>query len=206
MSRPHACVKPENQNVHNLNDGIMKSVLRTLLLATSIALSACAAFTPPLSPSAAPDSSTGYIYGRFTLKDVSRGIGHLRMGLAISGPQEYTIQFETKNDLVVLAVPSGSYSINKLVFATYDYAKAGEKPIPGSRLRSPFIVEPGKAYYIGDYLAESGGAAGGGVLNQFWRLSSIRDAYEESTSQFKSKFPLLQGLQTERAAVIEAAR
>jgi hypothetical protein len=129
------------------------------------------------------------------------------MGLALSGPQEYAIQFETKNDLVVLAVPSGSYSINKLVFATYDYVKAGEKPVPRSRLSSPFVVEPGKAYYIGDYVAESnGGAVGGGMVNQSWRLSSIRDAYEESTSDLKSKFPLLKGLDTQRAPIIEAAR
>lgn len=184
----------------------MNSTLRTLLLLTSIALSACAAFTPPLSTADAPTSGTGYIYGRFTLKDVTTGFGHLRMGLGLSGPHEYTIQFETENDLVVIAVPSGSYSISKLVFATYDYAKAGEKPILDSRLASPFIVEPGKAYYIGDYVAESGGTYKGGTTTQSWRLSSIRDAYEDSTSHLKSKFPLLQGLETKRAPVIEAAR
>jgi hypothetical protein len=185
----------------------MNGILRAFLLATlTIALSACASFTPPLSPAAAPSSGTGYIYGRFTLKDTTTGIGHLRMGLELSGPQAYTFQFEREHDLVVIAVPAGSYSISKLVFATYDYGKAGERPIVDPRLSAPFAVESGKAYYIGDYVAESGGRASGLQINQSWRLSSIRDSFEDTTAQFKLKFPLLKGLDIKRAPAIEGAR
>ncbi len=176
------------------------------IFAICLAVSGCASFSKRLAPNEALDAKSGYIYGRFILIDRNNKFGHLRMAVGLQSTKEYAIQFDREQPVSVIRVAPGTYNISKLIFATYDYTKTGEKPITEPKLTKPFTVEAGKAYYIGDYVGEVDVQQNGLEVTSMWDLTSIRDFYEGTTTEFRALFPLLQDLEMKRAKFIEDAQ
>jgi hypothetical protein len=166
----------------------------------------CSSFTPSLKPDTKPDPGTGYVYGKFTL--VMLNNGRLRMGLAMDEEKKeeeknigrYTIEFEQSNAPTLIAIKPGNYVLKKFVYAYNSGQIVSEKLISEGPLTKVIKIEPGKAYYIADFVGQASfySTGGGGVMHS-WRLDSIKDNFNNTTIEFKNKYPEFKKLETERA-------
>ena len=124
------------------------------------------------------------------------------MGLVLEAKEttaHYTIQFGLTDAPSVISVEPGTYSLKKLVFAAFDYSKEGEKDLPESLLTKSFLVEPGKAYYLGDMAGRGSTSSSVFTATHSWYLESIKDNYENTTREFRVRFSNFQHIGTRHA-------
>jgi hypothetical protein len=144
-----------------------------------------------LKPSTQFDPAAGYLYGRFALTHKPKH-SLFKMGLILSGPEDAEVRIELRSrDAKVFAVKPGMYSINKIVLASDDNETMEEIVIPPGRLK-PFMVEPGKSYYLGDLYCR---VYVSNVIREFveytFEVHSFQNSYDETTATLKSRFPAL---------------
>lgn len=177
---------------------------RTLQLTCAVALlqlaTACGGrFSPHLRRNAQVDSEAGYIYGRFDYGGwgVKPGYYVSGMGLVLaSDDDELRIQFLDR-DARVYAVKPGTYSIKQTVCSNVDGDIIGRSPERSAKEVQSFRVEPGKAYYIGDFHGQTRFEPGGRSLKFSWWIDDFENNYEEATAAFQKRYPSLKGLETQ---------
>lgn len=172
-------------------------IASTLLLA--IALSGCVNYASTVKRTEALDPTVGYVYGRFNLTPASSL--NARIGLVVQEDQTketYTLLFHRarSSPVSITAIKPGLYTLAKFSFAKKDLFIMGtelrDSVITDQRLATPFRVEPGKAYYIGDFVGQSTQE-----FNYFsWKINSIHNNYRRSTEELKEKFPNLNEIET----------
>ncbi|WP_375768522.1 hypothetical protein NR798_43725 [Archangium gephyra] len=172
---------------------------RTLQLTCAVALlqlaTACGAgkFSPYLRRNAQVDSEAGYIYGRFDYSIWEPGYYVHGMGLVLaSDDNQLRIQFLDR-DARVYAVKPGTYSIKQTVCSDVDGGIIGWSPGWSAKEVQSFRVEPGKAYYIGDFHGQTRGDG----RYCAWRIDDFENNYEETTAAFQKRYPSLKGLETQ---------
>lgn len=187
-----------------MNSKLTRTIFGVLLIQLLVG---CSTYTPVLAPNARIDAEAGYVYGRFTLEkpDPTGLFGfRLRAGLVIeeeNGSNRYSIQFEPEGVPSVIAVKPGIYVLKKLTFATGDYIPSGEKNFQEGPLTSPFTVDPGKAYYIADFVVATGGSSLGSSVTYWWKLKSVTDNYISTTTDVKKMLPQLESTINTRAII-----
>lgn len=168
-----------------------------------IALSGCVNYASNVKRTETADPTVGYVYGRFNLTPVSSL--NARIGLVVQEEQTgetYTILFHRarKSPVAVTAMKPGVYTLTKFSFAKKDLFVMGtelrDSVITDQRLAKPFRVEPGKAYYIGDFVGQSSVEYGYSIHTFHWKIRSIRNNYEDSTEELKGKYPNLKDVET----------
>jgi hypothetical protein len=172
-----------------------KIVSAFLLFST---LSGCVTYAPTLKPIETLKPTVGYIYARLTLHRESRFARGLRIGLILEEKETaetYTLQFQTskkESGVSVIAVKPGIYKISKISFARGDFSalttSVGEKPINDPRLTTEFRVEPGKAYYVGDFVGRTSADYYVVSMVQHWQMQSVANNYDNTTNELKEKF------------------
>ncbi|MFE8600318.1 hypothetical protein [Archangium violaceum] len=174
---------------------------RTLQLTCAVALlqlaTACGGgrFSPYLRRNAQVDSEAGYIYGRFDYSSSGMKPGYYVPGMGLvlaSDDDELRIQFLDR-DARVYAVKPGTYSIKQTVCSNPDGDIIGRSPGSSAKEVQSFRVEPGKAYYIGDF---HGQTRGDGLAGSCW-IDDFENNYEEATAAFQKRYPSLKGLETQ---------
>ena len=128
------------------------------------ALAACATsdVKEPLAPAAAASSSKGYLYGRFNLYGVVGALLWIRLE-NVDNRQTFMPFQDIGAPPYAIEIEPGTYQIKGLT-----KAKGGppnmlteidveNAPIPPglSLISRPIVVQPGKGYYLGDFVASS---------------------------------------------------
>jgi len=103
---------------------------------------------------------------------------------------QYIFPFEQQAIPYVIAVNPGDYFIEKIIFGE----KRKEKKISSSFSKPFFSVEAGKAYYIGDYEAETGVDFYIIASRLNWRLKKVTNNYASTTKQIESQIPFLKNI------------
>lgn len=176
-----------------------KQLLRCVgTLAVALLMSGCTTFSPTIGKDAKPEIGKAYVFGRFALQASQSGPGYLRIGVELqekTNGRGYTMQFDQSGDPSLVEVKPGTYSLTEFVFAYWTYESAGSRPVSDVRLTKPFVVEPGKAYYLGDYVGHSDASRFGVAA---WRISSVRDRFASTTDEVREKYPGLRDIEFQR--------
>jgi len=174
-------------------------VKRTVQIACAVAfmqaLTACTtiiSYSSPVLPKARFDPEVGYIYGRLKLEKSSAETA--KMGLVLRrGVETINLEFLFSGAVSVYAVEPGKYAVRQ-VMCTDGSLKKGTFFIPEEHILE-FVVEPGKAYYIGDFLGRTADRSQRysthTKVDLYWGLESVQDNYEVTTTAVKRFFPAL---------------
>ena len=173
---------------------------RALTLMSASLIAACAGYTPAVKTDDKPGAADAYLYGRFYMVNPPRNAftgNPQTMGFAFkcADDNSYTIRFEPNNDVQVVKIAPSTCLLTEFVYSDHGATRVTRKPVPDT-LKREIAFEAGKAYYLGDFQAETT-QSGFGVITRSWRLRSARNNYEGTTAQMKIGYPNLSSLPTE---------
>lgn len=176
------------------------SFCRTLALASASLVAGCAGYAPTVRMDESPGANDAYLYGRFHMVNPPRNFftkNPQTMGFAFqcADDQKFTIRFEPNDEVQVVKVAPSTCSLTEFVYTDHGGLDTTRKPVPDG-LKRDVAFEPGKAYYLGDFQAEST-QSGFPVITRTWRLKSARNNYARTTAQMKIGYPNLATLPTE---------
>jgi hypothetical protein len=148
-------------------------------------LCACGPLSHGISPDHRPTGEEAFVYGRFRF----HGPGSTSFVIGCDNQREYRIAFDDDQPIIAVAVePSGCWILDA-IFAGGE----GERTVP--LIDSPLYnmrLEPGKAYYVGDYDGES--TPMGRMLH--YEVTAPRDEFESTTKALLVEFPNLRSTPT----------
>jgi hypothetical protein len=173
---------------------------RALTVATALLIAGCAGYTSTVRIDERPTAKDTYLYGRFYMVNPPRNAFTGKpqtMGFAFKCADEnmYTIRFEPNDEVQVVKIAPARCSLTEFVYTDHGGTQTTRKPVPDA-LRHEVAYEAGKAYYLGDFQAETA-QSGFPVITRTWRLKSARNNYARTTAQMKVGYPNLSTLPTE---------
>ena len=173
---------------------------RVLTVVSATLISGCAGYAPTVKTDESPGASDAYLYGRFYMVNPPRNLltnNPQTMGFAFkcADDQKITIRFEPNDAVQVIKVAPSTCSFTEFVYTDHGGLDTTRKPVPDA-LKAHFVFEGGKAYYLGDFQAETT-QSGFPVITRTWRLKSARNNYARTTAQMKIGYPNLADLPTE---------
>ena len=89
--------------------------------------------------------------------------------------------------LLVIPVSSGEYSYSKFWFLRENGSTYDSKNLESEK----FLIEAGKLYYIGNWVGSHKLSVSGNMQYHDWILYSLKDKFEEATTNLKAKYPKL---------------
>jgi len=139
---------------------LSKGLITIILL---LIISGCANlnYRPPLEPAFVPNPKKSYVYGRFNLE--RDFMNKVRLALQIENMVNGSIlslRLLDKQQVYAVEVEPGTYKLKGFVYALLGAVMEFETskiplPVQPAFLKDRFSVEPGKAYYLGDYYGSS---------------------------------------------------
>jgi hypothetical protein len=176
---------------------------RVLITVSACLIAGCAGYTPTVKMDEKPTAKDTYLYGRFYMVNPPRNAftgNPQTMGFAFKCADEnvYIIRFEPNNEVQAIKIAPSTCSLTELVFTDSGGLEAAwRKPVPDA-LKREVVFEPGKAYYLGDFRAETTQSGVPGLaIARTWRLKSARNDYARTTAQMKIGYPNLSTVPTE---------
>ncbi len=173
---------------------------RALTIVSASLIAGCAGYTPTVKTDENPGAKDAYLYGRFYIVNPPRNLftsNPQTMGFAFKCADEnsYIIRFEPSNEVQVVKIAPSTCWLTEFVYTDHGATRTTRKPVPDT-LKRDLVLEAGKAYYLGDFEAETT-QSGFPVITRTWRLKSSRNDYARTTAQMKIGYPNLSSLPTE---------
>lgn len=164
-------------------------------------LAGCAGYSSTIGTEDKPGANDAYLYGRFHVdtREMKFTVsGYQTMGFVLKCADEktYTIRFVRDDAVQAIKITPSTCSMAELVYTDADGFLRTRKPAPAA-LKKDVSFAAGKAYYLGDFEAES--TYTGGV--QRWRVRSARNNYVATTEKLKASYPNLSALPTENRMI-----
>jgi hypothetical protein len=166
----------------------------------------CASFAPALSTEVKADPGTGYVFGRFKSVSLPNSFFSLRLALNLEEQNKltnYLIKFDKEDATTAIAVKPGIYNLNKLLvffgMLGDNNMNKRETTLTKGPLTIEFTIESGKAYYIADFLGQTNVTQSYNQETLTWKLESVKDNYENTTLDFKNRYPNLRELEVFQA-------
>jgi len=177
----------------------MRNGFRGITAIVSLSLVAgCAGYSPTVSTDEKPTAKDTYLYGRFHIMNPPRNAftgNPQTMGFAFKCAEKtYTVRFEPTDAVQVVKIAPSTCALTELVYTDHGATKVTRRPAPDG-LKQNVAFEAGKAYYLGDFQAETT-QSGFPVVTRTWRVSSMRN-YARTTAQLRGSYPHLSALPTE---------
>lgn len=175
-----------------------------LTVLSACLIAGCAGYTSAVGIDEKPSGKDSYLYGRFYMVNPPRNLitgNPQTMGFAFKCADEnmYTIRFEPNNEVQVVRIAPSTCSLAEFVYSDHGATQVTRKPAPDG-LKRTVAFEAGKAYYLGDFQAETT-QSGFPVVTRTWRLKSARNEYARTTAQMKIGYPNLSTLPTEERMI-----
>ncbi len=176
----------------------MKKFLLIPVLFTLFSIGCSSLIPDNVTKAAIFTDKKGYIYGRFGFKQINGSFPVGVIVMNVNTKMEHFLKFSDDNDICCIIVEPGTYKVMYLAAIVSDNdQKSDISNNVKYRPSSDFIVEPGKAFYIGDILGYKGRTINGKKINFSWGISSVADNYKATTDEFKKEYPNLIGIPTE---------
>lgn len=168
-------------------------------------LAGCATLNdrPPLPASVAPDTAKAYVYGRFKLNPGSNSAPRLFLQLTNLATGEF-LSIHLKNpteEMYLLDVVPGQYQFNHLLVVPQGATDMDVKRYPirvpeeMRFLLTPFRVEAGKAYYVGDWTGVLARNVDHYVvfatIKMRWGIYRVGFDHEGATTELRRLYPAL---------------
>ncbi|HKC53456.1 MAG TPA: hypothetical protein VKC33_02280 [Burkholderiales bacterium] len=180
--------------------GIHRFLAGVAICAVS-ALAGCAGYTPSILPNEKPTGQEAYLYGRFYIEAPASRLaldGHQTMGFVIkcASGETYTLRFSTENALQVIRIAPSTCSLTEFIYTNSDGQVRSRKPAPEKLMRDARF-DAGKAYYLGDFYAETTTSVIGRTISRNWNVKTVRNDYRNTSTALKAAYPNMSALPTE---------
>ena len=162
-----------------------------------------------LTPSVVPQSARGYLYGRFSLKSGSATTPRLFLKLFNVTTTEFlTVHLaDDAEELYLIDVAPGRYQFTQLMRVPLGAMMNWEVKSDNLRLPpalsfvgTPFDVEAGNAYYVGDWVAALSRDVDFYVVyartEMRWCIYRFTFDYDRATADMKRLYPAMEPIQT----------
>jgi len=165
------------------------------------ALAGCAGYTPSILPGEKPTGQEAYLYGRFYIEAKASRLaldGHQTMGFVIkcASGETYTLRFSNDVALQVIKIVPSTCTLAEFIYTNSDGQIRSRKAAPEKLMRDTRF-DAGKAYYLGDFYAETTTTTIGRTTSRNWNIKSVRDDYRNTSAALKASFPNLAAIPTE---------
>ena len=165
------------------------------------ALAGCAGYTPSILPNEKPTGQEAYLYGRFYIQAPASKLaldGHQTMGFVIkcASGETYTFRFSNDNALQAIKIVPSTCTLAEFIYTNSDGQVRSRKPAPEKLMRDARF-DAGKAYYLGDFYAETTTSVIGNTISRNWNIKDVRNDYRNTSTALKSSFPNLSAVPTE---------
>ncbi len=180
--------------------GIHRFLAGVAICAVS-ALAGCAGYTPSILPNEKPTGQEAYLYGRFYIEAPASRLaldGHQTMGFVIkcASGETYTLRFSNENALQVIRITPSTCSLTEFIYTNSDGQVRSRKPAPEKLMRDARF-DAGKAYYLGDFYAETTTSVIGRTISRNWNVKTVRNDYRNTSTALKAAYPNMSALPTE---------
>jgi len=164
-------------------------------------LAGCAGYTPSILPNEKPTGQEAYLYGRFYIEAKASALaldGHQTMGFVIkcAGGETYILRFSNDNALQAINIVPSNCSLTEFIYTNSDGQIRSRKPAPG-KLMTDVRFDAGKAYYLGDFYAETTTSVRGNTVSRNWNVKTVRNDYKNTSAALKAAYPNMSALPTE---------
>ncbi|VAW78393.1 hypothetical protein MNBD_GAMMA12-2920 [hydrothermal vent metagenome] len=180
----------------------MKKIKLVVLILTFVVICGCDGVRTSIDSGSELNRSSAYIYGHFY--NQSKG-GNFNLSLRIENmnlnnlrEKPILLQFSHAQELSVIEIAPGTYDINSLQIP-------GKYLFGGSRFPTSQVfrglgpvkitLEPGKAYYLGDFTGKVSVNCSRTLCRYRWGLSKFSASYAISSAKFNAEYLNLKGLQ-----------
>jgi hypothetical protein len=169
-------------------------------------IAGCAGYTQRVKVEEAPTANDAFFYGRFYMNSPKAALafdGQRTMGFAFEceDKQRYVMRFDRDQPLVALKVKPSTCTWVENIYTNADGSIESRKPAPEGEFKN-VKIEPGQAYYLGDFGAETKVSnRSNGVYNE-WAITSIRDIFHRTTRDLKVAYPNLKDLPNQNKALL----
>ncbi len=172
--------------------------LQTCVIA---ALAGCASWTPNITAGEKPTGQEAYLYGRFYIETHKEALaldGYQTMGFIIkcASGESYTLRFSIEDALSVIKVTPSTCSLSEFIYTNSDGRIRSRKNAPPNLMRDARF-DAGKAYYLGDFYAETTTTVIGNTIQRNWNVKNARDDYRNTSELLKARYPALSAVPTE---------
>lgn len=139
----------------------VKRWLMAIILATIFIGCANLNYRPPVEPSTSLNPQKSYVYGRFSLdRDF---MNKLRLALQLENKNNgkiLSLRLLDQQQVYAVEIEPGIYQLKGFIYALLGAVMGFETtkidlPSQPSYLKESITIEPGKAYYLGDYFGSS---------------------------------------------------
>lgn len=168
----------------------MTGKIHTVLTIVLLFVSGCASETIYLLPNSQPPKDTGVLYGRFNLTAIPSTC-NLEVGLVLKplkedNPKEYIIKFDRTDGVIAMPIKAGEYVIDSVAFLTRSGSEHSRKTL--DHHKGIFVVKSGKAYYLGDFEANTKCSSGPQGLTSSWGMKDVGNKFLATTTDFSNKY------------------
>jgi hypothetical protein len=165
------------------------------------ALAGCASWTPNIGSGEKPTGQEAYLYGRFYIEAHKEALaldGHQTMGFVIkcASGQSYTLRFSNEEALSAIKVTPSTCSLSEFIYTNSDGRIRSRKNAPQTLMHDARF-DAGKAYYLGDFYAETTTTVIGNTIQRNWNVKSAKDDYRNTSELLKARYPALSAVPTE---------
>ncbi len=170
----------------------MKLLKSAFAVALLLAVTSCTYFNHPLEPGDTVSRKNAVLYGRFNLtQDNDDGF---QLGLWLENVKTKSpvyLSFLATNSSYAVDVKPGDYRINGFIAINREHQLKARHYFPpttaGKPIRTTFAAVAGAQIYLGDY---SGRVTYDRIMVE-WKVESLRNNFEFTTSEFRMKYPRL---------------
>jgi hypothetical protein len=166
-----------------------------VLISTTMMGCATKYFTPPVSEGAGFEKEKSYVYGRFAVGGIHpfdvalNGYDSIGLKFNCDSGNSFVVGLLAKNQDQIIEVAPGRCSLDSLLFTNGSHGRTPvEKPFLKPTLKS-VDLEPGVAYYIGDFAARLAAEYGMYVTFYEMALTDHHDNFEATTTVLSAKRP-----------------
>ena len=178
----------------------MRKLLAGMVVSVA-ALAGCASWTPSISKGEKPTGQEAYLYGRFYIEAQKQALaldGHQTMGFVIkcASGETYTLRFSNEEALQVIKIAPSTCSLAEFIYTNSDGQIRSRRRAP-ENLMHDARFDAGKAYYLGDFYAETTTRVIGNTISRNWNVKNVRNDYRNTSTALKAAYPSLSAVPTE---------
>jgi hypothetical protein len=183
----------------------MRKRLAGVQVVAVAALAGCASWTPNIGPGEKPTGQEAYLYGRFYIeaqKEMLALDGHQTMGFTIkcASGQVYSLRFSNQDALQVIKIAPSTCSLAEIIYTNANGQIRSRKNAP-QNLMHDARFDAGKAYYLGDFYAETTTKVVGNTIQRNWNVKTVKNDYRNSSNALKAAYPALAEVPTENRMI-----
>jgi len=142
-----------------------------------------------------PNKNKAYVYGKLRSLNQSQNRIALKLQKASWNGKAYYIPFEFPPNFFALELDPGRYTIGKIAFLINNNTWYKEVSLNEDVPDADFLLEPGKIYYIGDYIGYTHMEDKPLEIHYEWQLQELDDNFKSTTSIIKTTYSPFRGFE-----------